>query len=128
MFSDNILFSLLPSELFPFKLAKVLSFFAFFFKSVVGLSIDFLEILDELLSLRFGVIVDFERALRSQEIWVGVIVVVSGYLLSIKSKTDNLLDDLWRIGIGFTSNGVRIDTKAVRETTMLLQGSCLSRG
>ena len=95
MFGDNILFSLLPSELFPFKLAKVLGFFAFFFKSVVGLSIDFLEILNELLSLRFSMIVNFEWALRSQEIWIGVIVVVSGYLLSIERETKNLLDNLW---------------------------------
>ena len=94
----------------------------------MGLSVDFLEIRDELLALRFGMVINFEGALRSQEIWIGIIVVISRNLLSVKSKTDNLLDNLWRVWISVTSNGVWVDAKAVREATVLIFGSCISRG
>lgn len=92
----------------------------------MGLRVDFLEIRDELLALRFGMVINFEGALRSQEIWIGIIVVISRYLLSVESKTDNLLDNLWRVWIGITSDGVWVDAKAVREATVLLFGSVIS--
>ena len=90
----------------------------------MGLSIDFLEILDECLTLRFGMVINFEWALRSQEIWISVIVVISRYLLSVEGKTDNLLDNLWRVWISFTSKlGVWVDAKAVGEALVFLLGS-----
>lgn len=57
----------------------------------MGLLINFLQVLDVLLSLSFGVIVYFEGSLRPQEVWIRIMMVVSWYLLSIQSHSNQFL-------------------------------------
>jgi len=85
MFSDHILLSLLPGELIFFKFPHVLQLFAFLLETVMSLLIYFLEVTNKLLSLSLGVIIDFEWALGSQEVRVGIVMIVAAYLLSVKS-------------------------------------------
>ena len=56
----------------------------------MSLLINFLQVLDVLLSLSFGVIVYFEGSLRPQEVRIRIVMVVSWYLLSIQSHSNQL--------------------------------------
>lgn len=90
MIRNDVLFLLGPSKLFSFKFSYFLYLIAFFLEPVVGLLIDFLKVLHVLLPLRLCVVVYFEGPLRPQEVWVRVVVVVSRYLLSIQSQSNQL--------------------------------------
>ena len=74
---NDVLFLLLPPKLLPLEFFRVFYFFTFFLEPFIGLAVDFLKIRYVLLAFCFSMVVNFERALGSQEIWVCVIMVVS---------------------------------------------------
>ena len=77
MICNDVLLLFGPSKLFSFKFSYFLYFLTLFREPVMGLLINFLQVLDVLLSLSFGVIVYFEGSLRPQEVWIRIMMVVS---------------------------------------------------
>lgn len=65
MLSDDVLLLLLPPELFPLKISNLLNFFAFLYKTVMGLFVDLLKVGNILLSFGGCVVVYFVWSLRS---------------------------------------------------------------
>lgn len=84
VWGNYILFLLLPVELFSLEIPDFFNLFAFIFKSSVGLVVDSLDIENIVLALSFCMVVYFEWTLGSQEVWVCVIVVWAGDVLSFK--------------------------------------------
>jgi len=74
---NDVLFLFAPPKLFSFKFSYFLYFLIFLCEPFVRLLIDFLQVMDVLLPLGFGVIVHFEGSLRPQEVWICVMMVIS---------------------------------------------------
>ena len=77
MCGNDILLLFLPSKLFPFKITDLLHLFAFLYKTVMSLFIDLLKVGNVLLALGSSMIVDFVRSLRSEEVWVSAVMIIS---------------------------------------------------
>lgn len=67
----------------------------------MGKVVDFLQVLNVLLALLLGMIVDLEWPLRPHEVWVGLRVVAARNLLSIESHAyygSNIFTITWASG------------------------------
>jgi len=76
MHCDHVLFLLLPIKLLAFKFSCVLDLLALFLEALMRQVIDFLNVMDVLLAFVLGMVVDFEWALGSHEIWISLRVIV----------------------------------------------------
>ena len=88
---DDILLFLLPVKLLSLKITDFLYFFALLFKPLVGLLIDCLDILHEVLALSLGVVVHLKRPLGPKEIGVGVVVILVGDVLAVQGKANQIV-------------------------------------
>ena len=87
MYGNQILLLLLPIELFAFKLARIFDFLAFFLESLVGHIVNFLNVMDVLLSFMLSMIINLKRPLRSHKIRISLRMIIWRHLLPIQSKT-----------------------------------------
>ena len=94
MAGDNVLLFLLPAELLSFKVANVFHFIALLLESLVRLVVNFLQVLNILLALGLRMVVYFERALRSHEVGVCIVVVSARDFLAAQSQADQLVNAL----------------------------------
>ena len=56
----------------------------------MSLVIDLLDYAYILLALRISMVVNFERSLRPKEVWVGTVMILGRYLLSVEGCTNHL--------------------------------------
>ena len=72
----KVFFVLLPSELLPFELPDVLELLALLLEALVSLLVSLGEILNVVLTLGLGMVVDFEGTLGAHKVWVSLTVVI----------------------------------------------------
>lgn len=87
---DNVLLLLLPVELLALEFAHLSDLFALLLEPLMGLLVDRLDVLHEALPLGLGMVVNLEWTLRSEEVRVGVLVVLVRNVLSIEGQPDQL--------------------------------------
>lgn len=74
---NYILLLLLPSELFSLEFPRFFYLLALGLESLVGKVVGFLQVLNVLLTLQLGMVVDLEWSLRPHEVRVGLRVVAA---------------------------------------------------
>ena len=79
----QVLLLLLPVELLALEPARVLDLLALVLETRVSKIVYLLDVVNILLTLMLCVIIYFEWALRSHEVWVCLGVIIGRYLLSI---------------------------------------------
>jgi len=92
VFSNNILLFLLPLKLLLLKLPYIAYVLALFYEAFVSLSVGFVQVLNILLAFDMGVIINFERPLRSEEVRIGLIVIGLADLVPLKGKSDDIFN------------------------------------
>lgn len=89
---NNILFLFLPVKLFTLEIPNFWDLGAFILESLMGKIINRLNIKHGILSLGFGVVINFKWALGPQKVWIGVIMVRIWYILPFKGQPDHVLN------------------------------------
>lgn len=64
-------------------------------------------------------IIDLEWALRSEEVWVGIVVIITTNLLPVEGQTYNLFDNLWRVGVCFPGYLIGVDAEAMGKGSLV---------
>ena len=83
MYSDKVLLLFLPIKLLSLKFSRVLDLLALVLETCVSKIVYLLDVVNILLTLMLCVIIYFEWALRSHEVWVCLGVIIGRYLLTI---------------------------------------------
>ena len=87
MHSDQVLFLFLPIKLLTLKFTRVLDLLALILETLVRQIVNFLDVVNILLALVLCMIIYFEGALRSHEVWICLGMIIGRYLLAIQCQT-----------------------------------------